>query len=81
MLLREDCRYHRDFTQNALTRRGIANRFPQVIGFTNSVHIFDDETSAFEHAAEFEIGFGARHRMDYPLHARQLSEHHISLRQ
>ena len=58
-----------DFTQNALTRRGIANRFPQVIGFINSVHIFDDETSAFEHAAEFEIGFGARHRMDYPLHA------------
>ena len=53
----------------SLTRRGIGDRFPQVIGFTNPVNILDDETSAFEHAAELQVGFGARPSMDYPLHA------------
>jgi hypothetical protein len=56
-------------------------RFPQVIGFTNSAHILDDETSAFERSTELQIGFGARHRMDYSLHSGELAEHHVSLRQ
>ena len=58
----------------SLTRLQAADRFQQVIGFTDSVHIFHDETSAFEHAAELQIGLGARHSMDYPLHSRELAE-------
>jgi hypothetical protein len=59
-----------------LTMRGIGDCFPQVVGFTNPIHILDDETSAFEHAAELQSGFGARHRMDYPFHAGELAECH-----
>ena len=69
------------YTQNALMGRGIANGFPQVIGFTNSIHIFDDETSAFEHPAELQVGFRARDGVDYPLHANELAERHVPLRQ
>lgn len=64
-----------------LLRRAIADAFQEVISFTNSVHILNDETSAFEHASELQIGLGACHGMDYPLHAGEFSERYISLRQ
>lgn len=64
-----------------LTRSAIEDRFKQVIGFTDSVHILHDETSAFEHAAELQIGLGTRHCMDYPLDPGELPQRGVSLRQ
>jgi hypothetical protein len=64
-----------------LTRSAIRDRFKQVIGFTDPGYILGDETSAFEDAAELQIGLGARHGMDYPLHPGEFPQGRVSLRQ
>jgi len=64
--------------ETPLARSAVSGCFKQVIGFTGSVDSLHNETSAFERRSCSQIGLGAAHGIDYPLHPESVATKRIA---